>query len=339
MQNNNQRNIERQENHKAQETPINNIHASRGNASSIQRDLDNNPNFFYNEELFLQQAMQESLLQPNGNNIPGRATNEDELFNQMLKETLVLSQKEYDDIDRKKKEEELMKLKDNPAELQRRLADLLNRQNAPNAGKKLPPLAAINKPVNNKKNKKTKDLATVKAPILQNTIDSHGDITDRRVTHKHLNDTESEIDIKESSSWKDNNKTPSYNPKLLNQQDKHTHDNLFSLQSNEFGENEPRFIQANNENTDDNLDLNNLIADLDDEEPAKVNRYNKIYSGSNEGTQIPAYSNKVDIFPSHDSFEDLMDEFDDAPKPKNGLPGMAKVHIIKKQDNYDDFDL
>ena len=53
-----------------------------------QRELDNNPNFFYNEELFLQQAMQASLLESQPDQ---RKETEEEVYNKMIKDTIVQS--------------------------------------------------------------------------------------------------------------------------------------------------------------------------------------------------------------------------------------------------------
>lgn len=76
--------------------------ASRENLIELNRQQQrreiSNPTFFYNEDVFVQQAMQESLLDANRR---PNARGEDEMFNQLLKETLVMSRKEFDDIDRK----------------------------------------------------------------------------------------------------------------------------------------------------------------------------------------------------------------------------------------------
>lgn len=198
-------------------------------------------------------------------------------------------------------------------------------------GKKLPPLAAINVGANKSKHKK--DLNLVKAPILQNTTDSQKDSTARAATNKNLNETNSEIDIKDSNNWDKHNKVPSYNPRLLKQENNENY-NLFSLQSNDFAENEPKFIEPNNENTEGEQDLNNLLADLNDDEPHRPPKEWNKRTSENGTTHVVNSLKANEKFNSHDSFEDLMDELDE-PK-KEGPPGMAQVHIIK-QNNYDDF--
>lgn len=106
-----------------------------------QQQLENNPNFFYNEELFVQSAVQQSMAEVNGN----LHQNDGEVYSSMLKDTLVLSQKEYDDIDRKKYEDELSKIKNDPIAMKNKIENLLSKENVLKNNKKLPPLALASK--------------------------------------------------------------------------------------------------------------------------------------------------------------------------------------------------
>jgi hypothetical protein len=78
---------------------------------TVNASVNHNPNFFYNEDYYVQQAMQESL---QDNRIANNPQNDDELFNQIIKDTIVMSKKEYEDIGRKKIEDEIRLIKDDP---------------------------------------------------------------------------------------------------------------------------------------------------------------------------------------------------------------------------------
>ena len=169
------------------------------NAERQQRELDNNPNFFYNEELFLQQAMQQSLLESQPDQ---RRETEEEIFNKLLKETEVISKKEYDDIGRKMNEEELQKIRNDPTAMKNKLQNLLSKNTLNKVNNKLPPLEFSGTGAANKGGLK-RDLTSIKAPILQGPA-----ITDRsnhlhgKDTNKNGNDTDSEIDIHEEQEFK-----------------------------------------------------------------------------------------------------------------------------------------
>ena len=178
-----------------------------------QREIPNNPNFFYNEDLYIQQALQQSLVETHG---AGNQQSNDEMFNQLLKDTLIMSKKEYEDIDRKAKEDEILKIKDNPEAMKKKLENLLSNERLTTQGKKLPPLAA-QKNIKSNKPKEKKDLSLIKAPILMNIGDPKILHTDDAGTNRQVNDTDSEIDIKENEQVKVEPKVPSYNPKLFEQ--------------------------------------------------------------------------------------------------------------------------
>ena len=238
-----------------------------------------------------------------------------------------------------KQEEEILKLKDNPDALHKKIEDLLSKEKVNPGSKKLPPLQALHKMTTPNKQNLKKDLSKVKAPILQNNVGSDGVFTGRHNPDRNINDTESEIDIKESNSWKKDDKVPSYNPKLLNQKNK-AGDNLISLQSNDFDGNEHPFVKPNNEHTNIDDEFNNLMADLDDDKPYAKNKLRDL--GYDQRTDFSKNVSKVkpqERIISHDSFEDLMDEFGDEPPKNSGPPGMAKVHIVKTNKNtYDEFE-
>lgn len=239
-----------------------------------------------------------------------------------------------------KQEDEIMKLKDNPDALHKKIEDLLSKEKVNPGSKKLPPLQALHKMTSPNKQALKKDLSKIKAPILQNNVGPDEVFTDRRLTNKNANETESEIDIKESNGWNKDDKVPSYNPKLLQQQRNKASDNLVSLQSNDFEGNEHPFIKSNNEHTKIDDEFNNLMADLDDEKPYVKNKRRELRS--DQRTDFDKNANKVkpqERMISHDSFEDLMDEFGDEPPKQSGPPGMAKVHIVKtKKNTYDEFE-
>ena len=111
-------------------------------------------------------------------------------------------------------------------------------------------------------------------------------------------------------------------------------DNLVSLQSNEHFENDPRFIQVTHDKSQKDEELNDLINELNEEEPRKKANLNKI-SFINDTTLEPTYVNQEKLI-SHDSFEDLMDEFGDENKPDKP-PGMAKVEFVNKKTDEDEF--
>jgi hypothetical protein len=92
-----------------------------------QQQLVNNPNFFYNEELFVQSAVRQSIVESSSRG--NLHQNDGEVYNNMLKDTIVLSKKEYDDIDRKKYEDELSKIKNDPIAMKNKIENLLSKEN------------------------------------------------------------------------------------------------------------------------------------------------------------------------------------------------------------------
>lgn len=322
---------------KVQQTPVSvqtPVPITSENNRRINEELNNNPNFFYNEEYYLQQALQQSL---GTENIP---SNEDELFNQLLKETLVMSRKEYDDIGRKEKEAEILKIKDDPVAMQKKLEALLNSKKLDPKAKKLPPLAMLNKkPLNNKKGQEKKDLSKMKAPILmKNSIDQP--VTNR--SSKDVNDTESEIDIKDQNKMDRNEIAPSYNPRLLEKQKREAKMNVQqeynfnSLESREYGMDDavPSFAKYDNVITNNDDEYQNLINYLDDDDEGPRRNRNS----AQESTIEPhnRYNNSGKKLNTKDSFDELLDDIDDeAPKRK---PGPARVQIIGHGD-YSAFDL
>lgn len=287
-----------------------------------QQQLDNNPNFFYNEDLFVQAAIQRSIVESHGNH----PLNENEAFNNVLKDTIVQSRKEYDDIDRKKYEEEILKIKDDPIAMKTKIESLMSIENVTKNNKKLPPLVLAQKNLNANKSKQKKDIRLLKAPILNNKMPFDAAFADPHDTNRQGNETESEIDIREDNNVHHQDFKPSYNPRLL--KDEINEDQFNSLQSNDYNNNDSKFMKPDNNKTSDNMDLNELIAELNDSsEPMKSKAKNQPLVYHNKMTSHDL-SKKQLI--SHDSFEDLMDDYGN-PNQDMGISGAAKVHVINKQ--------
>ncbi|CAI2361588.1 unnamed protein product [Moneuplotes crassus] len=311
-----------------------NINPDPPSNAERQRELDNNPNFFYNEDLFLQQAVRQSLLENNPNQ---RQQTEEEVFNDIIKETIVASKKEYDDIDRKKNEEEIEKIKNDPTALNNKIKNIFAANNAFKNAKKLPPLEFSGNSMGSKLEKK--DLKLVKAPILK---DSSGQLesTGRKDARDSLfanqpADTNSEIDINEDDHFKGEVSKPSYNPSLL-KDEKNKNNNLQSLESNEFKPSElNQYADGGfNKSKGKNNELNALINELKDDEPVKYVR--KIDASKHHNETTMDHPKPHEKLVSNDSFEDLMDEFD--PIENNDKPpGMAKVEFISKPTDEDGF--
>ncbi len=139
---------------------------------------------------------------------------EEEVFNDVIKDTIVQSKKEYDDIDRKKNEEEIAKIKNDPAALQNKIENIFSTKAAVVSKKKLAPLTFAG----NSKNAGKKDLTLVKAPILNGP--GQGDATNAyaardSILGKNPADTNSEVDILDDANFKNDVANPSYNPRLL----------------------------------------------------------------------------------------------------------------------------
>lgn len=315
--------------------PPGNASASANLASNQSRTVNpnanHNPNFFYNEEYFIQQAMQESLQDNRGRN---NAQNDEELFDQIIKDTIVMSRKEYDDIGRKKIEEEIRLIKDDPVAMKKKLENLLSEERVKKNGKKLPPLQGINRKMN-KGN--VQDLSLIKAPILQMGKVNRDDDVVQKKTSRNLNETESEIDIKESFNWRKDDKAPSYNPQLLQKQAQPTEEVLFSMQSNEFVDEGHNFTRHNNDRTNDD-EFNNLMRDLADDEPTKNNIKKPNASNFANQTKVVHQQRNVQVEyrkNSNDSFDELMDGFNQSGKPKFE-PKQQPRHNANNE--FDDFD-
>jgi len=299
----------------------------QNNIERQQQELDNNPNFFYNEDVFVQQAMQQSLLESQPDR---RKETEEDIFNNWVKDTIVQSRKEYDDIGRKLNEDEIQKIRNDPRAMKQKLENLFKKDVIKKGVNKLPPLEFSSGNTATKlKQKKT--LAPLKAPVL-----TGGGLTSQRDsnlfskdTNKNGNDTNSEIDINENQGFNNSSIAPSYNPQLLKDENYKDNVNLISLESNEFTDQEPKFTKANNDVTQKDLELNDLINELQEDKPKKAKQLVK-RSQHNDRTLEPNYVDNQGLLPSRDSFEDLMDEFGDQSL-EDKPPGMAKVEFVNKQ--------
>ena len=76
---------------------------------------------FYSEDALIAQAIQNSLMQQNGEENP------DAMFNKAINQAMVDSKKEFDDVDRRKAESEISKIKDDPTALQAKTAAILSK--------------------------------------------------------------------------------------------------------------------------------------------------------------------------------------------------------------------
>ena len=256
---------------------------------------------------------------------------------------MIMSRKEYDDIDRKAKEEEIIKIKDDPEALQKKIENLLSNERLTTQGKKLPPLAADNILKSNK-TKEKKELPLSTNLIIQNTKDSLVTPSDNDCTNKNMNNTGSEIDIKDNENWEHDQKIPSYHPKLLEQHkmDINNDYNTFSLESNEFGDDKIKFVQYNNQANNEDEDYQHLIADLAEEAFPK-SRIMVLNSGQDstmdqKHNQSKIINQKASL---NDSFDELVDEFGgdhDVPiKPKDAGLKMSVIKTVRK-DSFDDFE-
>lgn len=302
-------------------------------------EISNNPNFFYNEDFYLQQALQQSLVETHG---AGNQQSTDQTFNQLLKDTIIMSKKEYDDIDRKVKEDEIQKIKNDPIAMKKKLENLLSNERLTTQGKKLPPLAAVNN-VKSNKTKEKKDLSLIKAPILLNNQEPLVTQSEAIVTNRRGNDTDSDVEVKQQHVASEV-KAPSYNPKLLNQNkfdDKFAKDNMFSLEDNEYEE-DAKFARPNNQITNEDEDYHNLIADLD-EDPYPKNKRKNLPSGHDSTkdqmrNRSRLMEEKQDL---NDSFDELMDNFggqnQPAPVAKKTVPKQS-FNEPEVKDSLDDFE-
>ena len=330
-------NVDDHENNKVQESQP--ARDDRRNAAELN-DL------FYNEDYFIQLAMQESLMNQDNN----EDRNEDEIFNALIKDTLVMSKKEYDDIDRKAKEDEIEMIKDNPDLMKKKIENLLDKRNIAPASKKLPPLEMINKNLKAKKPKEKIDLETIKAPILRQQPTEPVLVTDRGNDRNEINDTESEIDIRGAHNFNDDPVVPSYNIQLLNDQKNQQraniiNDNQFmSLQSNEFGVKDSvnKFEKPQNENGEylnKNDEYQKLINYLDDDEDDKNRNKHSAQQSTLDLNHKPYEIKKLN---SKDSFDDLINDLnidDDPVKEHLNTGGGGKQEIEDNDDdNFDDFE-
>jgi glutamate synthase domain-containing protein 2 len=213
---------------------------------------------------------------------------------------------------------------------------LLSEERIRKKGKKLPPLQAINRKT---KKGNLQDLSLVKAPILQMDRINRTDEIVQKQTSRNLNETESEIDIKESFNWRKEDKAPSYNPQLLQRQAQQTEDVLFSMQSKEFADEGYTFTRPNNERTNDDDEYNNLMRDLADDEPSKKQIKRPNASNFVNKTKVVHQQRNVQAKfrkNSSDSFEELMDGFNQSGKPKF-LPKKQPRHNNANKE-FDDFD-
>jgi hypothetical protein len=317
----------------------------------VSEQLNNNPNFIYNDDILVQQAMHESLMNTEQN----QNRNEDEVFDEIIKDALVMSRKEYDDIDRKIKEDEIKLIRDNPELLKKKMETLLNNKKLEPMGKKLPPLQMINKNMKAKKPGKLKDLESVKAPILRQQNTSGTPLLTGRDQNNDGNDTESEIDINNHPGFDKEEVAPSYNPRLLknNQPVYDPNSQFMSLESQEYANDSlPNFARPNHEETNNDDEYQNLINYLydDDYNDRDRNKFSAQPSTLDLNNKS-AYEKHIKVN-TKDSFDDLIDDLnvdDDKPPQKlnNGFPGMAQVEIgnsgydngTKKHNNpRDDFD-
>ena len=307
--------------------PMDDMSQSRGriqesNRSQRQMEIANNPNFFYNEDFYLQQALQQSLVETHGTS---NQQSSEQTFNQLLKDTIILSKKEYDDIDRKVRDDEIQKIKDDPIAMKKKLENLLSKERVTTQGKKLPPLAAINN-VKSNKPKEKKDLSLIKAPILLNNQQPMVTQTEAIMTNRLGNDTDSDLDMKEQHIIEEP-KAPSYNPRLLKNddfEDKFDKNNMFSLESNEYEE-DAKFARPNNQITNEDEDYHNLIADLDEEPDYKIKRKN-LPSGQDSTMDQKRNKSKIieDKRDLDDSFDELIDNFG------NNVVPVTKKTVVKQ---------
>lgn len=209
---------------------------------------------------------------------------------------------------------------------------------------KLPPLAADNKNLKSNKAKEKKDLSLEKESILLNNNGFKMSPSDNDDTNRNGNNTESEIDIKESDNWKHDQKVPSYNPKLLVQQknDQDNDYNTFSLESNEFDDKQIKFVQINNQASQGEDDYQNLINDLADEGFPK-SRHNDFYAGQ-ESTMDQKNSKSKIINQKaalNDSFDNLVNGFKEdreVPKKPSGIEMQKVADTSDRKDSFDDFE-
>lgn len=256
---------------------------------------------------------------------------------------MVMSKKEYDDIGRKINEEEILRIKDDPDALKKKLENLLSNERLTTQGKKLPPLAA-EKNLKSNKAKEKKDLSLVKAPILLNQKENLITPSENDGTNRNGNNTESEIDIKDSNNWKNDQKIPSYNPKLLQQRDKNLENdyNTFSLESNEFDDKQIKFVQINNQASHEDDEYQNLMNEMADEVFPK-SRHNELYAG--QETTIDRKNNQSKIINQksllNDFFNNLVNEFKEdreVPKKPSGIEMQKAVNTSDRKNSLDDFE-
>ena len=334
---------------------INDNHENNENqqpAAGQQRNGQLN-NMFYNDDYYVQMAMQESLANPE--NPDNR--NEDEVFNDIIKDALVMSKKEYDDIDRKAKEDEIQQIKDNPDLMKKKIENLLDKDKIAPANKKLPPLEMINKNMKTSKLKRKKNLESVKAPILRQHPTESVLITDNVNSKNEVNDTDSEIDIRGIHKFENDEAVPSYNPQLLKDQKAKIRQNVIndnqflSLESQEFGANDsiPKFGKPENSEylndnkaghlNDNDDEYQNLINYLEDDDDDKNrNKYSAQQSTLDLNYRPNENKNKLN---SKDSFDDLIDDLnidDDPAKSGNFAPKVHKQATPINNGNMDDFD-
>lgn len=301
----------------------------------------NNPNFFYNEDYMLQAAMQQSLVETN-NNRPEESKNEEELFNELLNDALVASKKDYDDIDRKAKEDELQKIKDDPEAMQKKMENLLSDNRITSQGKKLPPLSIMNKNLNSNKTSTKQNLALGNGGLSKGGLKGSNIFIANPDDAKGGNDTESDVgaeDDKNGNGWNNAPAKPSYNPQLLNKKDESTDKNglkgLISLESQE--------IYANDNNVAVNfskLKSKDSIEDLMDDIKSPKHHGDKVPQvehTAHESTADPTRNTRMKRTDSKDSFDDLIDGFDNTQKTvKDGPPGAAVAQVSRQEINYDE---
>lgn len=279
--------------------------------------------------------MRQSLLdnQQNPQNV-----NEEEEFNNMVKETIVASKKEYDDIDRKRNEEEIARIKNDPAALNKKIKNIFSSNNAFKNTKKLPPLEFVGK--GKGLNPLKKDLESLKAPILNNQSqqldlnkgDAHG-------TLLSMPNSTSEVDINEDTHFQGNVSKPSYNPNLLRDEKNKNKENLISLESKEFKHSElKQYAQDEfNKSKGKAHELNALIHELNDEAPMKYQRKKEPSRQIEHNETTIDHPKPEEKLISNDSFDDLMDEFDPNEK-EDKPPGMAQIEFVNKQTQEDEFE-
>ena len=116
-------------------------------------------------------------------------------------------------------------------------------------------------------------------------------------------------------------------------------DNLISLQSTEFKPNQLKQMGRNDfqKSKGKGNELNALINELQEEEPPKPKRRLEPIVQIHHNETTMDHPKAQEKLVSHDSFEDLMGEFDPLEQ-EDKPPGMAKVEFINKQTNEDEFD-